>query len=553
MHFFIDKVSCTRALIVPPAHNPSISVPCTAVFNQFEPVTLSFLQEIVGHVKPSGSPHDAVPPRLLKEVFSTVGPIVNIVINSSLSSGAVPLNFKQAVVQPLIKKPGLDPAVLANFRPISKLPFISKILEKVVHCQLTSFLEEHNILEVFQSGFKTLHSTESALLRVFNDIFLATDSGDCVILVLLDLTAAFDTVDHDTLISRLEQWVGIRGTALEWFKSYLADRTFCVSFGESQSSAAALTCGVPQGSVLGPLLFSLYLLPLGSILRKYGISFHCYADDCQIYVPLKKNDAQSFNTLLKCLDDIKAWMALNFLNFNDKKTEAIVFGGAIGIPPPVDLGSLAQVVKPVVTDLGFKVDSQLKLDNQIKYVVKSSFFQLRQLAKIKQILSRQLFENVIHAFISTRLDYCNALYVGVGASSIARLQIVQNAAARLLTGTRKYEHITPILASLHWLPIHFRVHFKIILFVFKSLNGLAPPYLTELLHPYAPTRSLRSADQLLLRVPKTKRKLRGDRAFAVAAPKLWNDLPLHIRQASTLSVFKSLLKTHLFSLAFNTT
>ncbi len=113
-------------------------------------------------------------------------------------------------------------------------------------------------------------------------------------------------------------------------------------------------------------------------------------------------------------------------------------------------------------------------------------------------------------------------------------------------------HISPILASLHWLPVHFRIQFRILLFVFKSLNGLAPPYISELLHPYMPTRSLRSADQRFLNVPKTKRKLRGDRAFAVAAPKLWNDLPLPIRQASSLSLFKSSLKTYLFSLAFDT-
>ena len=143
--------------------------------------------------------------------------------------------------------------------------------------------------------------------------------------------------------------------------------------------------------------------------------------------------------------------------------------------------------------------------------------------------------------------------MGVSGSSIARLQLVQNAAARVLTGTRKFEHISPILASLHWLPVHFRIYLKIILFAFKSLNGLAPLYLSKLLHPYPTCRSLRSADQLLLRVPKTKLKLRGDRAFSVAAPKLWNNLPLHIRQASSLSNFKTLLKTLLFSLAFNTT
>lgn len=139
------------------------------------------------------------------------------------------------------------------------------------------------------------------------------------------------------------------------------------------------------------------------------------------------------------------------------------------------------------------------------------------MARIKPLFLRQHFETVIHAFVTSRLDNYNALYVGVSWSSIAHLQLVQNAAARLLTGTHKQEHIYPILASLHWLPVYFRIHFKIPLFAFKSLDGLAPPYPYELVQAYTPTRSLRSADQLLLSVPKTKRKLRGGRAFAVVA------------------------------------
>ena len=149
----------------------------------------------------------------------------------------------------------------------------------------------------------------------------------------------------------------------------------------------------------------------------------------------------------------------------------MVFGGTTGTPP-VDLGSLAQYNKPNITNLGFKVEPELNLNCQIKAVVKASFYHLRQLAKIKPILSRQHFETVIHAFVTTRLDYCNALYVGVSGSSITCLQMVQNTAARLLTGTHKYEHIYPILATLHWLPIQFRIHFKTVLFAFKSLNGV---------------------------------------------------------------------------------
>lgn len=188
---------------------------------------------------------------------------------------------------------------------------------------------------------------------------------------------------------------------------------------------------------------------------------------------------------------------------------------------------------------------------QVSSVVKTSFFQIRQLAKVKPILSPRHFEILIHAFVTNRLDYCNALYVGLDEKLLHRLQLVQNAAARLLTGTKKREHITPVLKSLHWLPVRFRIDFKILLFVFKSLHGLAPQYLTELVQPYEPARSLRSADLSLLVTPKSNKRRRGARSFSVAGPTLWNALPLHLRQIDSLSVFKSALKTHLFSLAFN--
>ncbi len=197
------------------------------------------------------------------------------------------------------------------------------------------------------------------------------------------------------------------------------------------------------------------------------------------------------------------------------------------------------------------MDCDFKLDKQINSLVKSIFFQLRQLAKVKYFLSPKDFQRILHIFISTHLDYCNGLYIGISQASHSRLQRIQNAAARLLTGTRSREQISPVLASLHWLPVHFRINFKILVFVFKSLNGVAPKYLSALIKPYAPLRALRSADHLLLVVRRAKLKSRGDRAFAVAAPKLWNSLPLYIRQAQTLVVFKSILKTYFYSLAFD--
>uniref|UniRef100_A0A8C6UH90 Reverse transcriptase domain-containing protein n=1 Tax=Neogobius melanostomus TaxID=47308 RepID=A0A8C6UH90_9GOBI len=476
-------------------------------------------------------------------------------INSSLKSGCVPVDFKHAVVQPLLKKPNLDPTTLANFRPISKLPFLSKVLEKAVYEQLQSYIDQNTIAEKFQSGFKPCHSTETALLRVFNDLFLTADSGGHSVLVLLDLTAAFDTVDHGILLSRLELSVGLKGTVLKWFDSYLKDRSFSVNVGSCFSSVSPIHCGVPQGSILGPLLFSLYLLPLGLILEKHKVGYHFYADDLQIYMPLKSSSKGSLNPLLDCIQEVKLWMEANFLSLNKDKTEILIFGNSdSNVLNNCDsaIGPLASFCHPFARNLGVFVDNEFKFEKHINHVVKSSFFHLKTLSKVKNYLPACDFEKAIHAFITSRLDYCNSVYIGLGQRSIRRLQGVQNAAAHLLTGTKKRQHITPVLAALHWLPVYYRIRFKLLLVVFKCLHGTAPLYLSELLVRHAPARALRSADQLLLEVPRSKRVTKGDRAFSVAAPKLWNDLPLHIRAAQTLDHFKSLLKTHFYAKAFNT-
>ncbi len=537
--YFSDKISDIRCSIQPSDHDLLVPlVTCPAVFHQFEPVSITSLTEVVKHLRPSISPQDIIPARFLKHVFNVVSHSILILINCCLATCSMPAHFKHAIVQPLLKRSNLDSTELSNFRPISKLPFLSKVLEKVVVIQLQTFLRNNSVLEVFQSGFRALHSTESALLKVHNDILLTLDSGASAILVLLDLSAAFDTVDHNILISRLEHYAGVRGMALQWFKSYLTNRSFAVKVGECLSTSAPLTSGVPQGSILAPLLFSLYMLPLGSIFRKHGVSFHCYADDTQIYMPLQKNDKNALTSLLNCLRDVKSWMALNFLKFNDSKTEIILFGQIENLASVnVHLGPLAAHNKVAVKNLGVWFDRELKFDKQINNVVKSCFFNLRLLAKVKPFLSAIDLEKLIHAFIFSRLDYCNTIYIGVNQTALARLQVVQNAAARLLTGTRKHEHITPILFSLKWLPVRFRIEYKLLVFVFKSLNGLAPTYLDALVKRHTSARSLRSSDQQLLTIPRARLKLKGDRAFSVAGPKLWNLLPVSIRSAQTISSY----------------
>uniref|UniRef100_A0A8C2DU73 Reverse transcriptase domain-containing protein n=1 Tax=Cyprinus carpio TaxID=7962 RepID=A0A8C2DU73_CYPCA len=190
----------------------------------------------------------------------------------------------------------------------SNLPFLSKILEKVISSQLYSFLEKNGICEDFQSGFRPYHSTETALLRVTNDLLLSSDRDCSSLLVLLDLSAAFDTIDHNNDFNRLENFVDINGSAIAWFKLYLCDRHQFVAVNEEVSYQSQVQYGVPQGSVLGPLLLSLYMLPLGDIIRKQGVSFHCYADDTQLYISSRPGEIYQFVKLSECIVNIKNWM-----------------------------------------------------------------------------------------------------------------------------------------------------------------------------------------------------------------------------------------------------
>ncbi len=246
-------------------------------------------------------------------------------------------------------------------------------------------------------------------------------------------------------------------------------------------------------------------------------------------------------------------MTNNFLLLNSDKTEILIIGPNNSTQNLLDYNLQLDgcpVTSSTVKNLGVILDSNLSFEKHISNVTKTAFFHLRNIAKLRNMLPVSDAEKLFHAFMTSRLDYCNALLGGCPASSINKLQVVQNAAARVLTRSRKYDHITPILQSLHWLPIKFHISYKILLLAYKALNGLAPAYLTSLLSRYNPSRSLRSQNSGLLVVPRIAKSTKGGRAFSYLAPKLWNSLPDNVRGSDTLSLFKSRLKTHLFSQAF---
>lgn len=468
----------------------------------------------------------------------------------SLSTGKFPKSFKHALVTPLIKNSKMDENSMASYRPISNLHYVSKLLERCVSKQLQEHLSKNSFHEPFQSAYRPYHSTETALLRVQNDILVSMDEQKVTLLVMLDLSAAFDTVDHTILLHRLES-IGISGLVLSWFSSYLSNRTQSVFLKGISSESINLTCGVPQGSVLGPILFNIYSQPLGEIARKYSLKHHFYADDTQLYISFAaKNSSNYVQLMSNCVTDIKQWMQLNLLKLNDSKTEVILLGSRQQLSKicdlEVEIGTTKIKSCDNVRNLGVIFDRNVSMENQVDNICKSSFYYIRLIGKLRKFLNMDAANKVTHAFVTSRLDYCNSLLHGISKSLSDKLQRVLNTAARIVTRTKLRNHITPVLKSLHWLPIVQRCSFKIALLTFKILHGMAPSYLSELITYHFPARNLRSDCDILLHVPKCKSSS-GSRSFVIAAPTLWNSLPYEIRTCTSIDVFKSKLKTFLFT------
>ena len=457
---------------------------------------------------------------------------------------------------PLLKKDSLDPDILKNYRPVSNLSFVSKILEKVVSKRLRTHKVEHGLDEPFQSAYRTGHSTETAILRVQNDILRAIDGGHCVFLVLLDLSAAFDTVSHNIILKRLTSNYGVCGRALDWIKSYLADRSQCAFVGGNYSEAATLKYGVPQGSVLGPMLFSDYSSPVAALIRSHGIAAQCYADDTQLYVSFEPSEeAETLEKLERCIEDLRGWMNRNRLKLNDSKTEFIIFGTTSKLSSilttSVRVGD--ENIKAVkhVRNIGAYFDNELKMTIQVKNMCKSAWLNLYNISKIRNYLTQDQAKTLVHAYVTSKLDANNSLLAGITVVQIKQLQRVQNAAAKLITKRKKYDHVTPLLYELHWLPIEDRITFKILLITYKSLYGKGPAYLKELLQFRKTARDLRSSDALTLDYPRTSLKTYGDRAFSIIACIEWNKLPILIRSSKSVASFKTQLKTHFFKTRYH--
>ena len=321
------------------------------------------------------------------------------------------LNVKRTTIR---TRASFDPGLLC-VPPISKTCANSFFDRSFVYAAPTLWNAldlDIRLLPFFQSAYRAGHSCETALLRVYNDIVTTVGKGNGSFLVLLDLSAAFDTIDHDNLFYILEKYVGIGGSALRLIRSYFSDRTQRVQIDGIMSDFASLLCGVPQGSVLGPMKFCLYLLPLGTILRHHNIGYHIYADDTQLYISFKcKDPLESLTKLNMCISDIRVWMIKNKLKMNDSKTEFIIFRSPLLkqnlSDVSVRVGDMQVSPSSKVRHLGVVFDQYLTFHDHISGICKSTHFHLRDIGRIRNLLTFDATAQLIHALITSRLDFCN--------------------------------------------------------------------------------------------------------------------------------------------------
>ena len=547
--FFAEKIVKIRS-----SFSPFCSVaPCTIpnavpLFDRFDPITFSEAVNIISQMKSKTSSLDPIPTWLVKRFAFLLAPFFCAITNLSLSTGVFPDSVKRAIITPILKKRSLDKNDLNNYRPVSSLSFVSKFIERAVSVRIDRFLFYHDLISPFQSAYRPYHSTETVLLRLCNDIAVARGNHLLTCVIMLDLSAAFDTVDHCILLDRLSSSFNFSGVVLKWFSNYLMNRSQSVMINSHVSLPHSFLYGVPQGSILGPRLYSLYVSPISNIIDSYGLSHHIYADDTCLYFSFPPADvAISIEILDACIYHLCDWFNSNFLKVNCNKTNLIAFNSfSVDSAIRINVSGVNVYPSSSVHYLGVTLDHSLSFEPHVLEICRSSFAFLRSLYRIRSYLPYAAVLSLVNVFIFSRLDYCNSILSFCNNRTIGRLQRVQNCLVRLVKFLPRRSPTSSAIRDIGWLRVDGRIFYKICCLAHKCIYGSAPFYICNLISssPSVTSISLRSNSSLILYTPIT-RFATVRRAFYYNAPRLWNSLPASLRCERRYNVFKRRLKVHI--------
>uniref|UniRef100_A0A3B3DM95 Reverse transcriptase domain-containing protein n=2 Tax=Oryzias melastigma TaxID=30732 RepID=A0A3B3DM95_ORYME len=516
---------------------------CSNSFNSFNFVPFSSFEvhkalKALDSRKPPGP--DLIESYFLKLAADYVAQPLSILFNLSIQTKEIPAVWKSAFVFPLLK--GGDPTVLTNYRPISNLCVLAKILESLVCDQLKKYLHDNNILSEFQSGFRKKHSTTTATMKVINDVIVALDKKQHCASLFIDLSKAFDTVDHSILIDRLLS-IGVSELAIAWFSNYLHNRTQCIKHEDLCSDLVTTKKGVPQGSVLGPLLFILYINDVGQSVSEANL--HFYADDTVIYC-CGSSLLQVIETLQKAFVAVQNSLLQLKLVLNADKSKLMLFSNK-KVPDDLPVvttleGEVIEVVEEYKY-LGVLIDNSLTFKPFMENLLKKLKLRLGFFYRNRLCFSFKAKKYLVNATFLSVLDYGDLFYMNAPASCLQKLDSVYHSSLRFISNCKAMTHHCELYKRVGWPSLSSRRQYHWHIFIYKALAGLLPPYICELLkHRNLPSHSLRSNDQLLLSVPFARTEF-GKKAFVNAAPLAWNILQKGWRliELPSLQVFKAKL------------
>ena len=476
---------------------------------------------------------------LLRYAANVITPSLHFLFNMSLTQGVVPSEWKMAQITPIYKGKGNKNSE-NNYRPISVLPHIAKILEKAVQDQFAKYLTEHNFITPDQSAFLKHHSTQTALHKVVDDWLGIIDKGDIIAICTFDLKKCFDTINHESLLFKLSK-CGIKGHSLKWFSSYLTDRTQLVKCPGSTSELLPIATGIPQGSNLGSLLFLIYINDLTSYLPNCYCNL--YADDIVVYVA--GNNIQNVNSNLQhTVDKIVTWFHDNKLTVNIEKTYTMLISSTNhsdkGFKLDVKIGDIILSQKEEISYLGVTIDSHLTWLPHIANTCKKLAPKIGALSRLRLILPRDSLITVYNSTIQPIFDYCCTVWGQCSDNKLKKIQKFQNRAARIILNNYDWEvNGIDLVRSLNWMTLRERINYFSCSLMYKCINSIAPNYLSDnvLMQDIFNQRSTRTTNQCMVVIPQPRTEI-FKQSFAYKGAVLWNMLPINIKLSTSLSQFK---------------